>query len=115
MPDQTLESLQPVLKKHASSGRTALLPVLHAAQEIYGYIPEFAAEAIATGLRIPLVDVYGVITFYSHFHDKPVSEAVVHVCNDPVCAMAGADGYFKLMRESLQDKGDGSITLERAP
>lgn len=115
MPDQTLESLQPVLKKYATAGRTALLPILHAAQEIYGYIPEFAAAEIAKNLSIPLVDVYGVITFYSHFHDKPVSETVVHVCNDPVCAMAGSDGYFKLMRESLQDKGDGSITLERAP
>lgn len=115
MPDLNLELLSPVLDKYASSGRTALLPALHAAQEIYGYIPEPAARAIAGCLSIPLADVYGVITFYSHFHDKPISEAVIHICSDPACAMAGADGYFKLMSESLQNKGQETITIERAP
>lgn len=115
MPDLNLELMRSVLDKYASSGRTALLPALHAAQEIYGYIPEPAARAIAGCLSIPLADVYGVITFYSHFHDKPVSEAVIHVCSDPVCAMAGSEGYFKLMRESLQHKEQETISIERAP
>ncbi len=115
MEDLKLELLLPVLEKYASSGRTALLPSLHATQEIYGYIPSFAATAIARNLSVPLADVYGVITFYSHFHDKPVSEAVIHVCSDPVCAMAGSEGYFKLMRESMQNKGEETITIERAP
>jgi NADH-quinone oxidoreductase subunit F len=115
MPDMNLELLQPVLEKYAATGRTSLLPSLRAAQEIYGYIPEFAAEAIAKNLQVPLADVYGVITFYSHFHAKPVSEAIIHVCSDPVCAMAGSEGYFKLMRESMHNKGKDTITIERSP
>ncbi len=115
MPDPTLERLQPILEKFSSAGRTALLPSLHATQELFGYIPESAAQAIAIQLKIPLVDVYGVITFYSHFHDRPVSKSVIHVCNDPVCALAGSDGYFKRMRELLESQGESTITLERAP
>lgn len=115
MPDPTIESLQPILEKFSSAGRTALLPSLHAAQELFGYIPEFAAQAIANQLKVPLVDVYGVITFYSHFHDRPVSKSVIHVCNDPVCALAGSDGYFKRMRESLETRGESTVTLERSP
>jgi NADH:ubiquinone oxidoreductase subunit E len=57
MPDMNLELLQPVLEKYAATGRTSLLPSLRAAQEIYGYIPEFAAEAIAKNLQVPLADL----------------------------------------------------------
>ena len=115
MPEMNMDQIQHILEPYAMSGRTGLLPVLHKVQEIYGYVPEGAAREVSSTLGIPLADIYGVITFYSHFHDKPISKALIHVCNDPVCAMAGADGYFKMMRDSIQGKNENTVTIERAP
>ena len=67
MTDFDLTPLQAVLGGYAPQGRTALLPALHAAQEIYGYLPEPVAAVIARGLNVPLAEVFGVIDFYSCF------------------------------------------------
>jgi NADH-quinone oxidoreductase subunit F len=114
-----LTPLQPFLSEHGQQGRTALLPALYAAQDIYGYIPEEAAKAIGLALNVPLADVYGVIDFYTLFYKEPVSKTLVHVCADPACAMAGADSVMKTIRQSLEirlEDGDWtkSITVERA-
>ncbi len=50
----------------------SLIQVLHLAQGIYGYLPSELQEYIAQGLKIPLTEVYGVVTFYSIF-SKPRS------------------------------------------
>jgi len=98
-------------------GRSGLLPALHAAQAHYGYLPEPVAAEIARCLGVPLVDVYGVIDFYALFYREPVGQTIVHVCGDPVCANAGADGVLKLLSRKLGSEpgGVGSITIERAP
>ena len=63
----------------------------------YGYLPEPVAAEVARTLRVPLADVYGVIDFYALFYREPVGKTVIHVCDDPACAMAGADGVLKRM------------------
>lgn len=114
-----LSPLEHVLEQHIPQGRSALLPALHDAQDLYGYIPKQAAEQIARALKIPLADVYGVIEFYSLFYSHPVGKTVIHVCNDPACALAGADSLFKQIsfhRESLSgDENAHKYTIERAP
>ncbi|NTU74649.1 MAG: NADH-quinone oxidoreductase subunit E, partial [Anaerolineaceae bacterium] len=102
-------------------GRTHLLPALYAAQGMFGYIPEEAAVEIARFLKVPLADVFGVIDFYAMFYARPVSKTIIHVCADPACAMAGADGVLKRMTQSVvldqveNRSGQASITVERAP
>lgn len=120
MPEIDLALLQPVLDEHALRGRTALLPALHAAQAIYGYLPEPVAAAVARALNVPLSEVHGVIDFYSLFYPEPVGHTVVHVCGDPVCAMAGADGMLKMLNRhaevsNLSLSGVHQLTVERAP
>jgi NADH-quinone oxidoreductase subunit F len=118
MAEIDLALLRPVLHEHASQGRTALLPVLHATQAIYGYLPEAVAAEIGQALGIPLADVYGVIDFYAHFYSAPVAKQVVQVCNDPVCALAGSDALMKMMARRIHldaNRQVTSVTLERAP
>lgn len=118
MTDPDLSSLSPTLKQLSNQGRTALLPALHAAQELYGYIPEQAAEAIAHSLGVPLAEIYGVIDFYNLFYRKPAGETVIHVCNDPACAMAGADAMLKLLSRRYERGEAGTeakITIEHSP
>jgi NADH-quinone oxidoreductase subunit F len=112
MSEIDLTLLEPVLAHHGPRGRTALLPALHDAQEIYGYLPEPVAAAVARALNVPLVDVFGVIDFYALFFREPVGKLVVHVCHDPACAMAGSDGVFKMVSRVSDGR---QVTVERAP
>src|SRR4030067_2433035 len=91
MPEFDLALLQAALSELAPRGRTALLPALHAAQSIYGYLPEPVAVEIGHALGVPLADVYGVIDFYTMFNKAPAVKTIVRVCADPACAMAGSD------------------------
>jgi NADH-quinone oxidoreductase subunit F len=120
MPELDLSPLRALLKNYAPQGRTALLPVLHAAQALYGYLPEPVATEIGRALNVPLADVYGVIDFYALFYAEPVGKIIIHVCNDLACAMAGSDALFKLMNRRVgldlrKGGGAGEITIERAP
>lgn len=86
-----LTSLKPALAELAPQGPTALLPALHAAQKIYGYLSEPVAAEVSRALGVPLADVYGVIEFYSLFYNEPVGKRMIRVCTDPTCALKGAD------------------------
>ncbi len=119
MADLDLSPLLQRLEGYRPLGRTALLPALHDAQNIYGYIPQPAAEAIGRALNVPLADVYGVIEFYSLFYSQPIGKTVIHVCNDPACALAGSETLFKQIRfqqEMVSPNGPpSSLTIEMAP
>ncbi len=119
MAEIDLEGLQPTLAQLKPRGRSGLLPALHAAQALYGYVPEAAAAQIGAALGVPLADIYGVIDFYTLFQREPVAQTVLHVCEDPACAMAGAEALFKTMRihaELLSPNAvGGAVTVERAP
>ena len=84
-----LKELKELLLPMVNSGRTALLPALHAAQELYGWLPEEVAAEIGRQLRVPEADVYGVIDFYSMFYSRPVARHIARVCGDPSCSIAG--------------------------
>ncbi len=104
-----LSPIQKAIDELAPQGRTALLPLLHETQDQYGYIPENIAQEIAKAINVPLADVFGVIEFYSLFFKHPIGETVVHVCNDPACAMAGADSVFKLLNQKESLRFDGEV------
>ena len=102
-------------------GRSGLLPALHAAQKIYGWISEPVATEIARSLRVPLADVHGVIEFYSLFYNKPIGKRVIRVCTDQACALKGADGDPESSLRHIMDSNrvkrpqDRSLTIESSP
>ena len=61
MISSEIQTLRTLLETLAPQGRTALLPALHAAQRLCGWITEAGAAEVARALRAPLADVYGVI------------------------------------------------------
>ena len=112
--------LQPLLSNLIPQGRTALLPALHAAQELYGYLPEPVAAEVGRLLGVPLADVYGVIDFYSMFYREPVGKTIVRVCTDPACALAGGDLVLEAVCRHLgvaphQVSAGGAYMVERSP
>ncbi len=68
-----------------------LLPLLHAFQERDGHLSEAALRAVAKGLRIPIADLFGTVTFYHHFVRDAEAAASVRVCSGPVCRARGLD------------------------
>lgn len=101
-------------------GRSALLPALHVAQNLYGYLPEPVTALVANSLGVPLADVYGVIEFYTMLYKEPVGEVIVRVCGDPSCALQGSDAVTEALCQHWQValdqvSADGKVTVERAP
>jgi NADH-quinone oxidoreductase subunit F len=120
MPEIDLAPLIPAIEPYIPLGRSGLLPALHAAQKIYGWISEPVASEIAKALRIPLVDIHGVIEFYSLFYNEPVGKRIIRVCTDQACALKNADGVLQHLcahhgLEPGQTKEDLSLTIESSP
>ncbi|NNM31903.1 MAG: hypothetical protein HKO53_02505, partial [Gemmatimonadetes bacterium] len=71
-----------------------LLPLLHAFHTRDGYLSEEAIRAISAGLRIPIADLFGTVTFYHHLGRSPGSLDQPRVCNGPVCRLHGAEALI---------------------
>ncbi len=76
-----------------------LLPLLHAFHERDGYLTETALRAVSKGLRIPLADLFGTVTFYHFFRREPALQNAPRVCTGPVCCLVGGTEILHQMRE----------------
>lgn len=95
----------------------ATLPILHAIQDAWGYIPDEALPRIATALNLSRAEVQGVVSFYHHFRRTPPGRHVVQVCRAESCLAMGADALEAHVRATLgidvhQTSADGAVTLE---
>lgn len=110
--------LDEIISRYEGRQRDALLPALWDVQTAFGYISSEAARRISVALRVPVADIYGVISFYSLFSEHPQGETVFHVCTSPSCGIAGADDLIrdvsgKLGIEPGQTTPDGRYTVRR--
>ena len=121
MPESDLTPLRSAIMPFVSQGRSGLLPALHAAQSLYGWISEPIAAEIAQQLSVPLADVHGVIEFYSMFYDHPIGRTIIRVCTDPACSLRGAEAVLETACRKAkiaspgETSADGAYTIERAP
>jgi NADH-quinone oxidoreductase subunit F len=76
-----------------------LLPLLHAFHERDGYLAEETIRAVAKGLRMPLADLWGTVTFYHHFARFPPGRSAPRVCDGPICKLHGADALLDALRK----------------
>lgn len=95
----------------------ALLPILHAVQASFGYVPQDALPIIAKGLNISRADVHGVMSFYHDFRDAPAGRHVVKLCRAEACQAMGADRVAAHAQRVLgvdwhETSKDGAVTLE---
>ena len=82
----------------------ALIPVLEEIQGITGYLPESVQRRVASGLNLPLSQVYGVTTFYSFFTMKPRGKHQIRVCLGTACHVRGAKRNIEHMIQALNIK-----------
>ncbi|MBW2649075.1 MAG: NADH-quinone oxidoreductase subunit NuoE [Deltaproteobacteria bacterium] len=96
-----LALLDPVLEKKKREKGT-LIPILQAAQEIYGYLPEEVIKYISSKINIPLSRVYGVITFYAQFYQEPRGKYIIKLCQGTACHVKGGKGILEEIERRLE-------------
>lgn len=104
-PEQE-EKLRQVIAAHKGQPG-ATMPVLQAAQEIFGYLPEEVQIMIAEGLDIPLSEVYGVATFYAQFTLNPKGKYQISICLGTACYVKGAGDILTAVEQKLGIKAGG--------
>jgi NADH-quinone oxidoreductase subunit E len=112
------ERFQELLTRYPNK-QAPLLQVLHLAQEEFGYISEDAQRYVAERLSLPLAHVYGVVTFYTMYHQKPVGKYFIEVCTSLSCEILGANKIVDHCKKRLginfkQTTPDGRFTLAEA-
>jgi bidirectional [NiFe] hydrogenase diaphorase subunit len=89
----------------------ALIEVLHAAQQLFGYLELDLLLFIARHLKLPPSRVYGVATFYHLFTLKPKGEHTCIVCTGTACYVKGADGLLAVLKQQ-GGVGPGETTAD---
>lgn len=94
-----------------------LLPILHAIQAAFGYVPDSAIPQIAGALTLSKAEVHGVISFYHDFRSAPAGRHVLKLCRAEACQTVGADAVADRIKAALgidwhETTPDGRVTLE---
>ena len=97
--------------------KSALIPLLHLAQEQSGYVSEDAMEHIAELVEVTPAEVLGTCSFYEMFKREPVGKFLVNICTNISCQLLGAEELLHHAESALQIKpggttDDGLFTLE---
>ena len=105
-----------LIRQHDSQ-KKALIAILQDIQAEYRYLPPDALRAVARALKIPLIDVIGVATFYRAFSLKPRGKHVVTVCLGTACHVRGGPKILEEFERKLGVKAgettpDKRYTLE---
>ena len=98
-PEQEAQ-LDAVIAKYKDT-KGALIPVLHEAQDIYGYLPIEVQTMISDKLGVPLVEIYGVVTFYTQFSLNPKGAYKVAVCLGTACYVKGSGDVLDEIKMKL--------------
>lgn len=102
----------------ANKGQSsALIQVLHWAQENIGYLPREVQVRVAEGLGVSLSEVYGVVSFYTFFSLKPRGRWQISCCKGTACYVRGAPQVLERFEKELGIKAgdttnDGEFSLE---
>ena len=81
-----------------------LLPLLHAFHDRDGYLSDDALRAVSEGLKTPLADLYGTVTFYHHFSRTPGGLSAPRICTGNICCLRGGNEIL----EELKAQGAAS-------
>ena len=99
--------------------KSALIPLLHLAQEQNGWVTDESMVHLAELVGVTPAEVLGTCTFYEMFKREPVGEYLVNICQGISCHIMGAEELISYAEDTLGVKAggttaDGKITLERA-
>src|SRR5882757_9097702 len=112
---QSKQAIDRLLTQYPNK-QAALLPVLHVAQDQFGYLPDEALELVAKTLELSPAHVFGVITFYTMFHREKHGRNELMVCTNVSCMLRGAYDMLGYLEKKLGIKAgettpDGAFSI----
>ena len=118
--EASASAIDAICARYIGRGREALLPILWDVQTAQGSINPAQVQRISHTLRVPEADIFGVIGFYTLFHDQPTGRRLIRVCTDPSCALADADSVLHEVCARLdihegEMSADGEYSIEHSP
>lgn len=95
----------------------AALPILHAVQAEFGYVPDEAVPMIAQALNLTRADVHGIVSFYSDFRRELPGRHVLRLCRAEACQAMGGDALAARALARLgigwgETSRGGAVTVE---
>jgi len=95
----------------------ALLPILHAIQDRFGYVPEEGVPVVAEVLNLSRAEVHGVVTFYHFFRTHAPGKKTLYICRAEACQSMGSRALETYARKKLnvdfhETTADGRVSLE---
>lgn len=88
--------------------KSAVLPLMHLAQEAYGFTSREAMYEVADILGLNPTHVLSLAGFYTLYYEEPVGKYVLEICNDLACALRGADEFVEMACRKLDIPVDGT-------
>jgi len=117
--EQKIKEVEQIIQRYPEGKqKSALIPVLHLAQEEFGgWLSAETMDYVASVLNLEPIEVYEVATFYSMYNLKPVGRYLFEVCQTGPCMLNGSDNIIKYIFEKLGIKPgetttDGMFTLK---
>lgn len=102
-----LEEIRLLVARYPQA-RSVLLPVLHMAQEDFGYLSMEVQQMVAKLLDVRLMHVREVVTFYTMFREQPCGKHLLEVCTNASCMLNGSSELVRHLTESLGIKIGGT-------
>jgi NADH:ubiquinone oxidoreductase subunit E len=94
------EEVKAIISKY-NSNHDSVIAILQDVQSRYHYLPETALRLVAEQLELPLIQVYGVATFFKAFSLKPRGEHLIKVCVGTACHVRGAQPVLDEVKRQL--------------
>ena len=116
--EQKIREVEQIIQRYPEGKqKSAVIPVLHLAQEEYGWLSAETMDYVAALLNIESIEVYEVATFYSMFNLKPVGKFLFEVCQTGPCMISGSDHIIEYIKQRLgigvgETTPDGLFTLK---
>jgi NADH-quinone oxidoreductase subunit E len=117
--EEKLKEVNDIIQRYPEGRqKSALIPVLHMAQQEFGgWLSVETMDYVASLLRLEPIEVYEVATFYSMYNLKPAGRYMFEVCHTGPCMLRGSDEIIKYIYEKLGIKpgettADGMFTLK---
>lgn len=112
----TIARVEDILKQHKGM-EGSLLPILHAVQAEFGFVPQDALPVIAKDLNISRAEAHGVMSFYHDFREKPAGRHVLKLCRAEACQAVGGDRVAAYAQKALgldwhETSANGAVTLD---
>ncbi len=113
---ENLVLAQEILSRYPRK-KSAVIPLLHLAQEQDGYVTNDAMANIAELAEVTAAEVIGTCTFYEMFKTHPVGKYVINVCTNISCQLLGGEELLEHLEETLEIRSgsttaDGLFTIE---